>query len=254
MDYPESDGKPIAETPLHMRVHVGIDPNPQFLVRCRSERLRLGKHVSLLPPRRPERRRLARCDGVFGVDKAKERRVFKTWEEKRKPSGIIEITSLKTKREDQKDKFIIYRDILKVKEYFLFDPLAEYLKHALIGYRLRAGEYLRIEEIDGRLPSKVSISICSATARAAFLESREAILAADDGGTTVAGRITIRKRKGNGVRAIQTRDSRKKALKLLTHVNLPNGSRNESDPAGKRSPETAEPIMTPLKPCTRTIP
>ena len=92
---------------------------------------------------------------VYGVDKTIERRVFKTWEEKRKPSGIIEVTSRKTKKEDQKDKFLIYRDILKVKEYFLFDPFGEYLKQALIGYRLHAGEYVRIEEIDGRVPSKV---------------------------------------------------------------------------------------------------
>jgi Uma2 family endonuclease len=92
---------------------------------------------------------------IFGVDKNKDRRVFKTWEEKRRPSAVIEITSCKTKKEDQTDKFLLYRDVLKVKEYFLFDPYAEYLKHALKGFRLRAGEYMPIAEVDGRLPSKI---------------------------------------------------------------------------------------------------
>jgi hypothetical protein len=68
---------------------------------------------------------------------------------------VIEVTSRKTKKEDQKDKFVLYRDTLKVKEYFLFDPRAEYLKQALKGFRLRAGQYVPIEEVDGRLPSKV---------------------------------------------------------------------------------------------------
>jgi Uma2 family endonuclease len=92
---------------------------------------------------------------VFGVDKDKYRDVFKVWEEKRRPSAVIEVTSRKTKREDVKDKFQVYRDTLRVKEYFLFDPRAEYLKHALKRFRLRAGEYLPIAEVDGRLPSKV---------------------------------------------------------------------------------------------------
>jgi hypothetical protein len=92
---------------------------------------------------------------VKGVGKHKYRDVFKTWEERRRPSAIIEVTSRKTRREDQKDKFLLYRDELRVKEYFLFDPRADYLKQALRGYRLRGGEYVPIAEIDGRVPSKV---------------------------------------------------------------------------------------------------
>jgi Uma2 family endonuclease len=155
IEYPESDGKPMAETPLHMRVmwdsiqtlNYWYDSDPNVYVWGNMFLYyRRGDPSAAVSPD---------VMAVIGVDKTKERRVFKTWEEKRKPSGIIEVTSRKTKREDQKDKFLLYRDILKVKEYFLFDPFGEYLKQALIGYRLRAGEYLRIEEIDGRLPSKV---------------------------------------------------------------------------------------------------
>jgi hypothetical protein len=64
------------------------------------------------------------------------------------------LTSSKTKREDTREKFTLYRDALKVKEYFLFDPRADYLQPRVKGYRLRNGEYIPIEPVAGRLPSK----------------------------------------------------------------------------------------------------
>ena len=41
-------------------------------------------------------------------------------------------------------------------EYFLFDPLGEYLRLPLQGYRLRRGRYEPITPVKGRLPSKVA--------------------------------------------------------------------------------------------------
>jgi hypothetical protein len=49
----------------------------------------------------------------------------------------------------------IYRDTLRVPEYFLFDPWDEYLDPPLQGHRLVDGKYERIEPVDGRLPSKI---------------------------------------------------------------------------------------------------
>jgi Putative restriction endonuclease len=66
----------------------------------------------------------------------------------------IEVTSRKTRSEDQKKKFQLYQNILKVREYYLFDPYAEYLKPPLKGYRLHDGVYQPIELVDGRLPSE----------------------------------------------------------------------------------------------------
>jgi hypothetical protein len=68
---------------------------------------------------------------------------------------VIEITSQLTKREDLRAKWVIYLDILKVSEYFLFDPKAEYLDPPLQGYRLIGGEYVPIETVAGQLPSVV---------------------------------------------------------------------------------------------------
>jgi Uma2 family endonuclease len=154
-EYPESDGKPMAETPLHMRVIWDSIQTLNYWYADDPQAYVWGN--MFLYYRRGDPKAAVAPDvmAIFGVDKHKDRRVFKTWEEKRKPRAILEITSRKTKNEDLRDKFLIYRDELKVKEYFLFDPYAEYLKQALTGYRWRAGEYVPIEEVDGRVPSKV---------------------------------------------------------------------------------------------------
>jgi Uma2 family endonuclease len=91
---------------------------------------------------------------VKGVDKNKERRVFKTWEEK-SPKLIIEATSRKTRKVDLGVKKDLYQNELKVPEYFLFDPLGEYIKAKLRGFRLQNGKYEEIEPVEGRLPSEV---------------------------------------------------------------------------------------------------
>ncbi len=46
------------------------------------------------------------------------------------------------------------RDVLRVKEYFLFDPYEDYLSPSMQGYRLRAGQYVAIRPQAGRLPSQ----------------------------------------------------------------------------------------------------
>jgi Uma2 family endonuclease len=91
---------------------------------------------------------------VRGVKKH-DRENYLVWAERRAPHLVIEITSESTRREDQKKKREIYRDILKVTEYFLFDPKAEYLNPPLQGFRLVGGDYVPITPIDGRLPSRV---------------------------------------------------------------------------------------------------
>jgi hypothetical protein len=68
---------------------------------------------------------------------------------------VIEITSKTTKREDKKTKWELYRDVLKVPEYFQFDPTQDYLKPPLQGFRLVADEYRPIEPVAGRLPSQI---------------------------------------------------------------------------------------------------
>jgi len=85
----------------------------------------------------------------------KERRRYLVWEESKSPDATIELTSESTADEDLSTKMVVYRDILKVREYFLFDPYDEYLKPRLQGFRLVGNDYVRIEPVAGRLPSEV---------------------------------------------------------------------------------------------------
>jgi hypothetical protein len=68
---------------------------------------------------------------------------------------VIELTSKSTRGEDQRKKPILYRDVLKVAEYFLFDPTEDYLEPPFQGFRLVEGQYIPIEPVMGRLPSTV---------------------------------------------------------------------------------------------------
>jgi Uma2 family endonuclease len=154
IDYPESDGKPMAETPLHMLV---MWNTIQTLIDWFADdpKVYVWGNMMLYYVEGDIKKTVA--PDVFvvkGVDKHKERRVFKTWEEK-SPKLVIEATSRKTRKVDLGDKKDRYLNELKVPEYFLFDPLGEYIKAKLRGYRLQGGQYEEIEAIDGRLPSKV---------------------------------------------------------------------------------------------------
>jgi Uma2 family endonuclease len=81
------------------------------------------------------------------------RRNWLTWQEGT-PQLVIELVSESTRARDTGEKFRLYRDVLKVSEYFLFDPEGHLLRPRLQGFRLTGGEYAPIEPVEGRLPSK----------------------------------------------------------------------------------------------------
>jgi Uma2 family endonuclease len=155
IEYPSGDGKPVAETALHVRellgaiqlldIHFADQPDVfvggnNFLYYVKGNR---RKHVS------PD------VMVTIGIPKLPLRDYYLVWEEGKAPDFIVEISSKSTKREDMKVKFELYRDVLRVREYFLFDPRAEYLNPPLQGFRLAGADYVPIEPVAGRLPSEV---------------------------------------------------------------------------------------------------
>ena len=92
---------------------------------------------------------------VFGVPK-RVRSTYLIWREGGKaPNIVFEITSRSTRREDTGTKMALYQNVLRVPEYFLFDPTGEYLRpHQLQGYRLENGIYHPISSLDGLLHSE----------------------------------------------------------------------------------------------------
>jgi Uma2 family endonuclease len=89
---------------------------------------------------------------VKGVAKH-ERRLYKLWEEHHPPAVVFEITSRRTRLDDLGTKRALYA-MLGVHEYFVYDPLGDYLAPALQGYQLQDGEYQRLPHTDsGQLVS-----------------------------------------------------------------------------------------------------
>jgi hypothetical protein len=92
---------------------------------------------------------------ALGVSAQTDRQVYFAWVEGKLPDLVIELTSRSTRRQDTGPKFRLYQDVLRIPEYILFDPLEDYLKPSLQGFRLVGGQYVPIPEVGGRLRSDV---------------------------------------------------------------------------------------------------
>jgi Uma2 family endonuclease len=153
-DYPTSDGKPMAETDWHRDLMAELI---ETLKRFYASRRRVYVSGNLLLFYEPGNKRKHVSPDVFvvkGVAKH-DRPNYLMWQEGKGPDLVIELTSSTTRREDLNSKFRLYRDVLEVKEYFLFDPHEDYLDPPEQGYRLRKGVYQPIAAVAGRLPSQV---------------------------------------------------------------------------------------------------
>jgi Uma2 family endonuclease len=154
--YPESDGQPMGETTFHRDATIELILALQDWFAADPMAYVSGDDFLYWIEGQPRWTVSPDVWCVRGIDKTILRRVYKTWEEGgRGPELVVEMTSRSTRREDRGKKFRIYRDDLKVREYFLFDPLGEYLAPPLQGHRLVGAEYHPIEPRAGRLPSEV---------------------------------------------------------------------------------------------------
>ena len=154
LDYPSSDGKPMAETDDHRDIMVDtIDTLRRFYAEDPRTYVSGNLQMYYVPD---DKRRHVSPDVFVVRGVAKESRInYLVWEEGKGPDLVIEVTSKSTRKEDVWTKFKLYRDTLAVREYFQFDPHGDYLKPPLKGYRLVEGRYLPIESVAGRLPSEV---------------------------------------------------------------------------------------------------
>ncbi len=135
--YPESDGKPMAESDLHRILMVDLidavdrrfQADPKFYVS--------GNLFIYYEEGHPEKVVAPDFFVVRGVPKGL-RRVFKLWEEKKSPQLMIEVTSPSTHLEDLGNKRAIYEE-LKVQEYFIFDPEGGRFQPPFRGFTLKRG-------------------------------------------------------------------------------------------------------------------
>ena len=134
VEYPCSDGQPMAETPVHRRCMT-------YLIDALERHLRTGvrcpAYVSgnmFLYYEEGNPRAVVAPD-VFvalGVPD-RDRDTYLLWEESKGPDFVVEVSSRSTRREDQGRKREVYAR-LGVSEYFLYDPRAEYLNPPLRGF------------------------------------------------------------------------------------------------------------------------
>ncbi|HEY2737781.1 MAG TPA: Uma2 family endonuclease [Thermoanaerobaculia bacterium] len=141
--YPDSDGEPVAETPVHLEEMI-------YVFEVLAGRFRNDPDVFVganmfLYYRKSDPRGGVAPDGfvVKGVPKllpgGEQRRTYKLWEEGQVPCFVLETTSKGTAEED-KNKRKTYAQ-LGVAEYFQFDPFGEYLSPPLQGFHLVKGVY-----------------------------------------------------------------------------------------------------------------
>jgi len=156
IEYPYSDGQPMGESELHVK-------EMMYLIEAFTERFReqadayvAGNMFFYFEEGNPRAVVAPDLFVVRGVEK-RERKSYLLWrEEGRVPCLVFEITSNSTRNEDQSSKKAIY-ERLGVEEYFLFDPLGDYLRPRLQGYRLIDGRYRRVEPAaDGSLTSRTT--------------------------------------------------------------------------------------------------
>ena len=78
------------------------------------------------------------------------RKTWTVWKERNHtPSVVIELTSPSTREEDLGEKLRVYRDELRVSDYFVYDPDSS----ELLGWRLEKRRYVPLEaDAHGRLP------------------------------------------------------------------------------------------------------
>ena len=152
--YPESDGKPMADTDLHLywikRVQDIIDT---FF--SQDPAVYISGNIMMYDIEGPARTAVSPdillC---FGIGQ-KFRRTYKVWEEGKPPDFVMEFSSKRTYRNDLDEKMAHYAR-MGIPAYFLYDPDRRYLPSPLMGFRLVEGVYVEISpNADGGIHSEI---------------------------------------------------------------------------------------------------
>ena len=150
--YPESDGEPMAETGRHVRLLLDMIETIDWHFRDAPDVHVCGNMFLYYEEGNPRKVISPDVFMVRGVSK-KDLRTYKTWEQQPYLDFVLELASPSTYTKDFNEKKTIYEKILRVKEYYIYDPYGE-IHPSFIGFRLVAGSYEEIAFVDGRLPSE----------------------------------------------------------------------------------------------------
>ena len=139
--YPTSDGQPMAETPVHgdCMMYVTSALRWWFTKHGRDD-VYVGMN-NFLYYKRGNPRAVVAPDVyvVVGAPAHPPRDTYMLWNEPKGPDFVLEVTSKSTRGNDERRKRAVYA-ALGVREYFLYDPRAEWLAPPLQGFRLHEGD------------------------------------------------------------------------------------------------------------------
>ena len=137
--YPETDGQPMAESDVHARFMIDVRVALEQHFAAQPDVYVSGNLFLYYEEGDPGQVVAPDVFVVQGVAK-QQRPIYKLWEEGVMPQFILEITSRSTRKHDLGVKRGLYA-MLGVQEYFLFDPLGDYLTPRLQGFSLAEGGY-----------------------------------------------------------------------------------------------------------------
>ena len=146
VDYPTSDGKPLAENDAQARAILYAFGALRVYYEARSD---VYVSADLLIYYEEGNPRVSVAPDVFVVFRVEDRMRgnYKVWEEGKGPDFVLEVASPGTWREDVGRKRSVYAR-LGVREYFLYDPTGEHLTPRLQGHRLEDGVYERLSAVE----------------------------------------------------------------------------------------------------------
>ena len=151
--YPESDGKPMAETERHFRELVKNFNRIENHFAHIPDVYVLGDMMMYYEEGNPRKSISPDIFVAFGIGR-KERRIYKIWEEGKPPDFVLEFASKGTYRTDLTRKVQLYAAI-GIPEYFVYDVDRRYLPTPLMGFRLIGDEYVEIPALaNGGLQSE----------------------------------------------------------------------------------------------------
>ena len=124
--YPDSDGKPMAESDLHRDIMLDVIFMLRQWFARQSDDVYVSGNILVYYVEGDPRRSVSPDALVIKGVRQYRRRVVKLWEEGHAPGVVFEVTSSSTRREDTGRKHRLYAE-LGVREYYMYDPTGDYL-------------------------------------------------------------------------------------------------------------------------------
>ncbi len=140
--YPESDGKPMAETGIHSNLLMEL----RVVLQYAFPEAHVSGNICLYYEEGNPKKMISPDVLLCRSQPAHLKRIYLAWEPNAQLDLVIELSSNSTKKVDYGKKKQLYANILRVPYYVIFDPE----KRVLNAFVLREGEYHNLPVEDGQ--------------------------------------------------------------------------------------------------------